>query len=147
MDWLYTGYPIYFLTACLDGRRPILAQQSIHDALVAYFIEGAKHNIAVGRYVLMPDHLHLFAAFSPAAPILSEWVKGLKRAVATLLKGEGVTGPYWQKGFFDHVLRSTESYQQKWDYVRQNPVRAGLVKRAEDWPYQGEIHPLCLQDR
>lgn len=47
--------------------------------------------------------------------------------------------PVWQRGFFDHVLRSDESYAQKWDYVRENPVRAGLVKRAEDWPYAGEI--------
>ena len=45
----------------------------------------------------------------------------------------------WERGFFDHVIRNAESYAQKWDYVRQNPVRAGLVERAEDWPYQGEI--------
>ena len=52
----------------------------------------------------------------------------------------------WQPGFFDHVLRSNESYSQKWNYVRENPVRAGLVKSVEglvksveDWPYQGEI--------
>ncbi len=32
-----------------------------------------------------------------------------------------------------------ESYSQKWDYVRENPVRAGLVKRAEDWPYAGAL--------
>ena len=45
----------------------------------------------------------------------------------------------WEEGFFDHVLRSDESYSQKWNYVRENPVRAGLVKSVEDWPYQGEI--------
>ena len=41
--------------------------------------------------------------------------------------------------FFDHLLRSEESYAQKWDYVRENPVRAGLVKNVEDWPYAGEL--------
>jgi hypothetical protein len=45
----------------------------------------------------------------------------------------------WRPGFFDHVLRNGESYAQKWNYVRDNPVRAGLVARNEDWPYQGEI--------
>jgi REP element-mobilizing transposase RayT len=45
----------------------------------------------------------------------------------------------WEEGFFDHVLRSDESYAQKWNYVRENPVRTGLVKSVEDWPYQGEI--------
>jgi putative transposase len=42
-------------------------------------------------------------------------------------------------GFFDPVLRSNESYGQKWNYGRENPVRAGLVEKAQDWPYQGEI--------
>ena len=50
--------------------------------------------------------------------------------------------PRWQKGFFDHVIRSEESYAQKWVYVRDNPVRAGLVRSAEDWPYAGEIAQL-----
>jgi hypothetical protein len=45
----------------------------------------------------------------------------------------------WQRGFFDHILRSEESYRQKWNYVRDNPVRAGLVANANDWPYAGEI--------
>jgi REP element-mobilizing transposase RayT len=53
-------------------------------------------------------------------------------------------GNIWQEEFFDHVLRSNESYSQKWDYVRENPVRAGLVEKAEDWPRQGEIESLIL---
>ena len=47
--------------------------------------------------------------------------------------------PLWQRGFFDHLVRNTESYAQKWDYVRENPVRAGLVSTAEEWKYQAEI--------
>ena len=54
----------------------------------------------------------------------------------------GIPAPHWQKGFFDHVLRSDESYAQKWEYVRDNPVRAGLVKKWEDWPYWGEVWRL-----
>jgi putative transposase len=45
----------------------------------------------------------------------------------------------WQPGFFDHLLRTDESYGQKWEYVRMNPVRTGLVSTPEEWPYQGEI--------
>jgi hypothetical protein len=48
-------------------------------------------------------------------------------------------GQVWQEGFFDHLLRTDESYSQKWNYVRENPVRAGLVKSAAEWTYQGEI--------
>jgi REP-associated tyrosine transposase len=51
----------------------------------------------------------------------------------------GKSQALWQRGFFDHLIRNTESYAQKWDYVRENPVRAGLVGKAEEWKYQGEI--------
>jgi hypothetical protein len=40
---------------------------------------------------------------------------------------------------FSIILRSDESYAEKWNYVRENPVRAGLVRNASEWPYQGEI--------
>jgi REP element-mobilizing transposase RayT len=50
----------------------------------------------------------------------------------------------WQREFFDHVLRSSESYSEKWNYVFDNPVRAGLVSTANDWRYAGEIEILML---
>ena len=49
-----------------------------------------------------------------------------------------------QEEFFDHLLRSRESYAEKWDYVRENPTRAGLLMKADDWPWQGEIDELRL---
>ena len=55
-----------------------------------------------------------------------------------------LAGGIWQEEFFDIVLRSSESYSQKWNYVRENPVRAGLVKKSDDWPFQGEIESLML---
>jgi REP-associated tyrosine transposase len=42
----------------------------------------------------------------------------------------------WQSGCFDRLLRSDESLHEKWLYVQDNPVRAGLVKSSADWPYQ-----------
>jgi len=85
----------------------------------------------------MPDHLHLFVRGDQSF-VLASWVKGLKRAISKGFPTKSRT-PFWQPGFFDHLLRSDESYAQKWEYVRQNAVRAGLVKFAEDWPYQGEL--------
>jgi hypothetical protein len=42
-------------------------------------------------------------------------------------------GAVWQEESFDHVLRSNESFEQKLEYIRQNPVRAGLVSRPEEY--------------
>jgi REP-associated tyrosine transposase len=144
LDWVYTDCPAYFLTACTASRRPLLASEYVRDAFREFSIAATHRGIWVGRYVLMPDHLHLFAAFAPNAIELSAWMKALKGAISQALRNEGLESPFWQKGFFDHLIRSAESYQEKWTYVCQNPVRAGLVTKAEDWPYQGEIHCLSV---
>jgi len=82
----------------------------------------------------MPDHVHLFVRGDPGF-VLSKWVSGLKRAMSVAVEKHRL----WQPGFFDHVLRSAESYSEKWHYVRENPVRAELVDDAAKWPYQGEV--------
>jgi hypothetical protein len=68
--------------------------------------------------------------------VLRQWVRMLKRALSGTIP---VEPPHWQEGFFDHLIRCSESYAEKWEYVRQNPVRAGLVQDADDWPWQGEV--------
>ncbi|AOS44723.1 hypothetical protein Verru16b_01790 [Lacunisphaera limnophila] len=66
-----------------------------------------------------------------------------KRWTSGLIQRPGhVSQPIWQREFFDHVLRSASSYDQKWHYVRENPVRAGLVTRADEWPFAGECEAL-----
>ena len=90
----------------------------------------------------MPDHIHLFVSIANGSFTLSGWIKSLKNTVSKTLRGQNVAAPHWQKGFFDHVMRSSDSYSEKWEYVRLNPVRAGLASTPEAWPYQGVIHDL-----
>jgi len=85
----------------------------------------------------MPDHVHLFVC-GPHHFLLAEWMKGLKRRISNASRANS-TRLRWQPGFFDHLIRNDESYAEKWNYVRENPVRAGLVTSGDDWPYQGEI--------
>jgi putative transposase len=132
------GAPLFFVTICTLYRKNIPSLEAAHDALLLYGTRAIKEfNLALGRYVIMPDHLHLFVRGDQSF-VLGNWVKGLKRAILKTFPRQSQTF-FWQPGFFDHLLRSDESYAQKWEYVRQNPVRAGLVKFAEDWPYRGEI--------
>lgn len=72
-------------------------------------------------------------------------MKSLKNSLSKTLRGMEVPAPHWQKGFFDHVLRSGESYSEKWLYVAENPVRKNLSACPEEWPYQGEIYPLAAR--
>lgn len=89
----------------------------------------------------MPDHVHLFVRGDYNFR-LGLWIGALKQALAKAAALSCTKGQIWEEGFFDHVLRNDESYSQKRNYVRDNPVRAGLVRSAEDWPYQGKI--VCI---
>lgn len=59
-----------------------------------------------------------------------------------IIKECGIKGNIWQKEFFDHVIRNEKSYAQKKDYVFNNPVRAGLVTKPDEWLWKGEIEKL-----
>jgi putative transposase len=128
---------IVFLTVCTKGRIPWLATVENHDALRRTW-ERSEAWI-VGRYVLLPDHLHLFAAPGRLEIELDKWVRYWKLRFSAARQ---VPAQQWQTDHWDKRLRSDESYDSKWEYVRNNPVRAGLVKTAYEWPYQGEIHRL-----
>ena len=131
--------PLYFVTVCCANRKHLLANEAVHTAFHDFAIRGHRdRHIAVGRYVLMPDHLHVFVC-GPAEFSLGQWVLMLKVALGKKLKQLGHEPEFWQRGFFDRLVRNLESYAEKWEYVRENPMRAGLVSRAEDWSYQGEI--------
>lgn len=128
-------HPLYFVTFNTHQRRPLLTTISVHDAFVRFATEAQQRNIALGRYVVMPDNVHLFVV-GDRSFVLQQWVRLLKRVLST---GIAAPLPHWQQGFFDHLIRSSESYAQKWEYVRENPVRAGFVTAADTWPYQGEF--------
>jgi REP element-mobilizing transposase RayT len=136
---LFDTSPLYFVTFCTHLRKPFLARDEVHAAFVVYSQRAQRElSVAVGRYVIMPDHVHLFVRGSPVFR-LGPWVGLLKQALAKAARLSRAKTQLWEEGFFDHILRSNESYSQKWNYVRENPVRARLVKSGEDWPYQGEI--------
>jgi putative transposase len=142
LEMVFVRSPIYFVTACTINRRHLLPSTAIHERFISFAEEGPEHGAWIGAYVLMPDHLHAFVAIDDEKLSLSQWMKSLKNALSKTMRSNRIPAPHWQKTFFDHVLRSEESYAEKWHYVRENPVRAGFVMRREDWPFQGQIFGL-----
>ena len=138
LRWIFRRTPLFFVTFCTYERKKLLACDAVHAAFAAFAMQAySRHNIVVGRYVIMPDHFHLFVR-GPDDFQLGRWIGILKQDIGKQIETSDST-PIWQRGFFDHLLRSNESYAQEGSYVRENPVRAGLVHNADDWPYSGEI--------
>jgi putative transposase len=136
---------IVFLTVCTKDRSPWLANAAVHSLLREAW--STADAWLIGRYVIMPDHLHLFAAPNPVwegeAPAepqsFDSWVRYWK---SQFTKRHRKVEHQWQTDHWDRRLRREESYADKWEYVRNNPVRHGFVSDRAQWLYQGQLHDL-----
>lgn len=138
---LHVSDPLYFITTCVANRRALLADPHISEILIDEWQTALeRHRWAIGSYVIMPDHVHFFCRSAGSQVRLSTFVGRWKEYTAKRVCRMNDRGSVWQREFFDHVLRSDESYGEKWTYVRENPVRAGLVSAWQEWPYQGHVH-------
>ncbi len=84
-------------------------------------------------WVIMPNHVHLL--FSPMAgnsmTAIMQLIKGATAKEANLLLGR--TGSFWMRDYFDRYIRDAEHFRKAVRYIENNPVKAGLCDRAEDW--------------
>ena len=138
---VWENHPRYFITACIYDRKPLLASPAVHDVLRTHWAKSLDlYGWAIGSYVIMPDHVHFFCTDADGATSLSRMIGAWKQwSAKELCSTLNIQAPVWQKEFFDHLLRSDESYSEKWNYVRENPVRAELVANADDWEFSGHI--------
>ena len=137
-----------FVTFCTGGRlvlpeepRNLVLGHCLRECgFLPFAGEGARATSRIHLYaaVVMPDHVHLL--LSPLRDAngwpfaLIDIVQCLKSASAHRInKLLHRSGPVWEEESFDHVLRSDESLKEKCEYIRQNPVEAGLVQRPEDY--------------
>ena len=105
--------PVFCVTICPLHRRKFSDLKKVKHAFDGYAARAKDFNVTVGRYVIMPDHIHFFVCGDEQFR-LEEWVKGLKRAISAAFS-ETERRALWQPGFFDHLLRSDESYSAKWE--------------------------------
>ena len=134
--------PICFVTCGVLNRKPVLADRNALTIFVEVWKTSEElYGWKVGSFCIMPDHVHFFCAARRDGKPLSMFVGKWKEWTSKPLHRRfGWETPLWQSAFFDHVLRSGESYTEKWRYVRENPVRAGLVSHSDDWPFSGTVH-------
>ena len=136
---------VIFLTVCTHRRRRLLANKEAVERIINAW--EAADFWRVGRYVIMPDHIHLFCAPNTFPPQpLKNWIAFWKNHVTRAWPDRDQL-PIWQRDFWERQLRRGESYGEKWEYVENNPVRHGHVARAGDWPYKGELNILEWHDR
>ena len=128
--WVPEG-AIYLITINCEPRgKKQLALQPIASAIE----KSLLHYQSLGKwwihlFLLMPDHLHGLVCFSREVS-MRKVVKNWKHYLST---HENIQ---WQVDFFDFRIRDSVLLEEKWHYIKQNPVRQGLVGHSDEWPYQ-----------
>ena len=132
------GQPTWvLLTVATEARQPWLTSEEVQKMLHETWAEATAW--LVSDYLLMPDHLHCFCAPRTLDVTIEAWITYWKRLFR---RKHGNPDWRFQSRGWHHRLRSDESYQEKWLYVQENPVRRRLVARMEDWPCQGRVHEI-----
>src|ERR1700733_8298273 len=127
---------VFFVTTKTSMARHLL--QSERNAVL--LIDVLRSNVATGKFqlhdfVIMPDHLHLLMTLQGNVNV-EKAIQLIKGGFFHRLKKDfGYRGEVWQRGFSDVRIRDGQSFSQHRAYIVQNPVNAGLVDSAEDWPY------------
>jgi REP element-mobilizing transposase RayT len=103
----------------------------VEDALL--YFDGSRYRLH--SWVVMPNHVH--ALITPAeeeslSAILHSWKSFTSKGVNRLL---GRRGTFWQTDYFDSFARHERQFAAVIEYIEDNPVKAGLCRRREDWPF------------
>jgi putative transposase len=132
-SWVEDG-SLFHIRVAQDREKK---QSALTDPFLApLLLDSAKFHESKQRwhitlFLLMPDHAHALLSFAPDEA-MSETIRNWKRFHA---REHNIV---WQDGYFDHRLRDDERGEQlaiKMDYIRRNPVAAGLCAKPEDWPW------------
>ena len=134
----------HFVTFSGYRRMPRLKEGLMRDVFVESLERTRRdYRFRVYGYVAMPEHVHLLLS-EPEEEVLAKAIQALKIAVArrALHYNEGVGATFWQKRYYDHNVRTAQSFVEKLRYLHRNPVSRGLVERPEDWEWSSFRHYL-----
>jgi putative transposase len=130
-------HEVFFLTIDALERRPYFTDPQFNDAVIAKLRELAiQKRCPVKIYCLMSTHLHLLISAGTISVV--GWVALFKQHTQHLAQRRNV--PHlWQRSFYDHRLRRDEDIADTIEYIRLNPVRAGLVNHPDEWRWTGSV--------
>jgi len=126
----------YLVTTATAGRAPWFAVANVAGAVAAFHADAGL--IAEARllsWVLMPDHWHGIVQLGPTTALPQAINRFKTRTALCANSALGRRGAVWAAGFHDHALRNEREMEAACEYIRRNPVRAGLCAADGGYPY------------
>ena len=139
----------YFFTVNSYNRRPLLTSDIVRQGLREAIIKTRKTlPFKIDAWVLLPDHLHAIWTLPPEdANFAARWAmikQYTSKSCRHLFENNEKVGDsrrtrkemsFWQRRFWEHLIRDDEDYEKHFDYIHWNPVKHGYVTRVIDWPH------------
>ena len=148
-EYDYSQNGAYFITVCTQDRKKILSSISVGTSLPGCPIQLMHHGViadkyirqldsfydylAVDKYVIMPDHIHLLITIHDghlSSGVPTKRTSVIARFVGTFKRfcnkeyGENI----WQGRYYDHVVRNQQDYDEIWEYIENNPLKWAMTK-------------------
>ncbi len=129
------GSSYFVTTKCWQGRH-LLRLPDIAIIVVRTLLHYRERNACLlHEFVVMPNHIHvlLTPAVNTSLERAVQFIKG--GSSHAIHKERDQKMEVWQEGFYDWTIRDARDWHSKVEYIRLNPVRAGLVSTPEEWAY------------
>ena len=134
---LYTGCVRSSFTLCLENKHELFRDGRIVEEFKRRFIESLEINHCRDWvYIFMPDHFHTVLEGKNEEADLLKAVVYFKQSTGYWMR-INLGGHKWQKSYYDHIVRSEDDLKKLLFYILENPVRKGLVKKWQDYPFSG----------
>ena len=159
-NYNYSQNGTYFITICVENRKAILSKVRVgtgvldcpkiillpHGKIADKYINQLNdfyENISVNKYVIMPDHIHLLLSISngqSGTPVPTRDNNEINNKNSTLANFVGTFKRFcnkeygnniWQNRYYDHIIRNQDDYNEKWDYIENNP-QSYVLKTQDD---------------
>ena len=131
----YVGQHGYFVTCCTASRQQAFVDEASVDCVRTQMLRTCSDkDFEEIASVFMPDHLHVLLRGTSTSSAFLPFMKLMRQRTAMFyrrLTGESL----WQQGYFDRVLRPDDDLTRITRYMMENPVRAGLIGKPEDYPF------------
>ena len=126
---------IYHITTTIANRQPLFNEFYLARKIINTIKQSdALNHTTTLAFVVMPDHVHWLMQLKDKGT-LQQVIRSMKSQTAKV-----VGHPIWQAGYYDHAIRNDEDIVNIARYIIANPIRAGLVKKASDYPHWDAIY-------
>jgi putative transposase len=128
-------HPIH-VTLCTEKKQELFNTKESATTVINEIVKSSQDlGFRILCYCLMPDHLHVVLSPGNSNYPLSKFLNIFKGRTTTILRRKMGFNKIWQQSGYDHIVRADEDLRVVTEYIMNNPVRKGIVKDSDDYPY------------